>query len=113
MEEEIPTIFEESEEEELDTMEEDALPLGVTSVNGLTGDVPLKTVNGQEVTAPGPVAFVLEGDYHMAILDGLQNVQVKAFCQIGKTIVEGDQLPAGQFPQLLLSVAVQAIQFLL
>ena len=55
MEEEIPTIFEESEEETLDTMEENALLLGVTSVNGLTGDVPLKTVNGQEVTGEGNI----------------------------------------------------------
>ena len=55
MEEEIPTIFEENEEETLDTLEENTLLLGVTSVNGLTGDVPLKTVNGQEVTGEGNI----------------------------------------------------------
>lgn len=42
-------------EEEIQTIEEDVLTLGVTSVNGLTGDVPLKTVNGQEVTGEGDI----------------------------------------------------------
>lgn len=42
-------------EEEIRTIEEDVTVLGVTSVNGLTGDVPLKTVNGQEVTGEGNI----------------------------------------------------------
>lgn len=42
-------------EEEILTIEEDAIFSGVSSVNGLTGDVPLKTINGQEVTGEGDI----------------------------------------------------------
>lgn len=42
-------------EEEILTIEEDAIFSGVSSVNGLTGDVPLKTINGQEITGEGNI----------------------------------------------------------
>lgn len=54
MEEQIPTIQEEGEEN-IVTINEGLILAGVTSVNGLTGDVPLKTVNGQEVTGEGNI----------------------------------------------------------
>ena len=48
-------------EEEILTIEEDAIFSGVSSVNGLTGDVPLKTINGEEVTGEGNIEIAGSG----------------------------------------------------
>lgn len=42
-------------EEIVGAVEQGVIVAGVTSINGLTGDVPLKTVNGQEVTGEGNI----------------------------------------------------------
>lgn len=48
-------------EEEIQTIEEDVLTLGVTSVNGEVGDVSLKTINGQEITGEGDIEIDTSG----------------------------------------------------
>lgn len=42
-------------EEEIQTIEEDAIFAGVSSVNGQTGDVTLKTINGEALTGEGDI----------------------------------------------------------
>ena len=56
-EEIIPTIMEEPEEI-IDTINEDVVVLGVESLNGETGDLTLKTVNGNELLGEGDIEIL-------------------------------------------------------
>ena len=48
-------------EEEIQTIEEDVIFAGVSSVNGETGDVSLKTINGEEITGEGNIEIEATG----------------------------------------------------